>query len=248
MKVFGDEHQGRDCSGLAALSALRYNHVAPLARMLTRLPRCSSGAIMITIGLTGGIASGKSTVAESLKSLGAVVIDADRLGHRVYEPGSPGFQKVVNAFGHEVVSADGSINRRMLGGKVFGDPEQMGRLTDISWPEIRRLAREEIAEHRRRDSETIIVFEAAALLEAGWVDLVDEVWVVTTTIKGAIKRMRERSGLAEGPARARIDSQLSNRERLEHADVRIQNSDTLSHLESRVRYHWARLQKRARAQ
>ncbi|NIR62195.1 MAG: dephospho-CoA kinase, partial [Gammaproteobacteria bacterium] len=77
---------------------------------------------MITIGLTGGIASGKSTVAEALKALGAVVIDADRLGHRVYEPGSPGFQKIVNAFGHDVVAADGTINRRVLGGKVFGDP------------------------------------------------------------------------------------------------------------------------------
>ncbi len=203
---------------------------------------------MITIGLTGGIASGKSTVAEGLKSLGAVVIDADRLGHRVYEPGSPGFQKVVNAFGHDVVSPDGSINRRVLGGKVFGDPEQMERLTDISWPEIRRLAREEIAEHRRRDPEAIIVFEAAVLLEAGWQDVVDEVWVVTTTVQRAIKRLRERSGMAEDAARARIDSQLSNRERLEHADVRIQNTETLKQLEARVLYHWRRLQKRAQAQ
>ncbi|MQC19384.1 MAG: dephospho-CoA kinase [Chloroflexi bacterium] len=203
---------------------------------------------MITLGLTGGIASGKSTVAESLKSLGAVIIDADRLGHRVYEPGSPGFQKVVNAFGHDVVSTDGSINRRVLGGKVFGDPEQMERLTDISWPEIRRMAGEEVAAHRLRDPEAIIVLEAAVLLEASWQDLVDEVWVVTTTVQSAINRLRERSGMAEDAARARIDSQLSNSERLEHADVRIQNTDTRKHLEARVLYHWRRLQKRAQAQ
>ncbi len=203
---------------------------------------------MITIGLTGGIASGKSTVAEALKALGAVVIDADRLGHRVYEPGSPGFQKIVNAFGHDVVAADGTINRRVLGGKVFGDPEQMERLTEISWPEIRRLAREEIAAHRRRDPEAIIVLEAAVLVEAGWTDLVDEVWVVTTTVQRAIERLRDRNGLPEDQARARIDSQLSNKERLEHSDVRIQNNEGLEQLESRTLYHWRRLQKRAQAQ
>ena len=203
---------------------------------------------MLTIGLTGGIASGKSTVAELLKSHGAVVIDADRLGHRVYEPGSPGFEKVVNAFGHDVVSPDGSINRRVLGGKVFGDPEQMERLTDISWPEIRRMAGEEVAAHRLRDPEAIIVLEAAVLLEASWQDLVDEVWVVTTTIQRAIKRLRERSNMPEDAARARIDSQLSNKERLEHSDVRIQNTDTLKQLESLVLFHWRKVQRRAQAQ
>jgi len=203
---------------------------------------------MITIGLTGGIASGKSTVAEQLRSLGAIVIDADRLGHRVYEPGTNGFQQVVNAFGHEVVAPDGTINRRVLGGKVFGDPEQMQRLTDVVWPEIRTLAREEIAEHRRRDRDAVIVLEAAVLVEAGWTDLVDEVWVVTTTIARAIERLRQRSGLSEEAARARLDSQISTRERLEHADLRIENTEGLSELEARVLRQWRRLQKRAQPQ
>ena len=199
---------------------------------------------MTTIGLTGGIASGKSAVAEQLKSLGAVVIDADRLGHRVYEPGSPGFEKVVNAFGHDVVAPDGTINRRVLGGKVFGDPAQMKRLTDISWPEIERLAGEEIAGYRERDPEMVVVLEAAVLIEAEWTGLVDEVWVVTTTIGRAVERLRKRNSMSEEAARARIDSQISTRERLEHADVRIRNTDTPEQLESRVLYHWRRLQGR----
>lgn len=196
---------------------------------------------MTTIGLTGGIASGKSAVAEHLKSLGAVVIDADRLGHRVYEPGSPGFEKVVNAFGHDVVAPDGTINRRVLGGKVFGDPAQMKRLTDISWPEIERMAGEEIAGYRERDPEMVVVLEAAVLIEAEWTGLVEEVWVVTTTIGRAVERLRKRNGMSEEAARARIDSQISTRERLEHADVRIRNTDTPEQLESRVLYHWRRL-------
>ena len=199
---------------------------------------------MTTIGLTGGIACGKSAVAEHLKSLGAVVIDADRLGHRVYEPGSPGFEKVVNAFGHDVVAPDGTINRRVLGGKVFGDPAKMKRLTDISWPEIERMAGEEIAGYRERDPEMVVVLEAAVLIEAEWTGLVDEVWVVTTTIGRAVERLRKRNGMSEEAARARIDSQISTRERLEHADVRIRNTDTPKQLESRVLYHWRRLQGR----
>src|SRR5262245_9392776 len=95
------------------------------------------GASMTVIGLTGGIASGKSTVGEQLRVLGAVLIDADRVGHRSYEPGTPGFEKVVNAFGHDVVARDGTIDRRVLGGKVFGAPEELKRLNEIVWPEIR---------------------------------------------------------------------------------------------------------------
>ena len=121
---------------------------------------------MIVIGLTGGIASGKSTAAEQLRQSGAHVIDADRVGHRVYEPGSPGFQKVVNEFGHDLVNTDGTINRQLLGGKVFGDPAQMKRLTDIAWPEIRRMASEEIEAERARGTTNVVVLEAAVLIEA----------------------------------------------------------------------------------
>ena len=199
---------------------------------------------MTIIGLTGGIASGKSTASERLKELGAVVVDADRLGHRVYDPGTPGFEKIVNAFGHDLVAEDGSIDRRILGGKVFGAPDEMKRLTDIAWPEIRRMAGEEFAKLREEDPDAVIVFEAAVLLEAEWQDLVDEVWVVTTKVETAIDRLKTRNGLAREAALARIDSQMTNKQRLASADVKIDNSEDEDKLRSRIEYHWKRLLKR----
>jgi dephospho-CoA kinase len=198
----------------------------------------------VVIGLTGGIASGKSTVAGQLHDLGAHVIDADRLGHRVYEPGTTGFQKVVNAFGHDIVAKDGTIDRRILGGKVFGAPEQMERLSEITWPEIRKLAAAEISDWKRKDRHGVIVLEAAVLLEAGWQDLVDEVWVITVKIATAVERLMARNGLSEEQAMSRIQSQMSTRERLEYADVKIDNSDALEDLHRRVERQWKQLEKR----
>ena len=198
---------------------------------------------MIVIGLTGGIASGKSAAAEQLRTLGAVVIDADRLGHRVYEQGSQGFQMVVNEFGHDIVDDEGEINRQVLGGKVFGAPDQMQRLTDIMWPEIRRMAEEEIAEERANGTE-IVVLEAAVLIEAGWTDIVDDVWVLNAKLDVARKRLMDRNNLSEEAAQARIDSQISARERNEHADVKIDNSDTMEAFERRIKTQWNKLQRR----
>ena len=201
---------------------------------------------MIVIGLTGGIASGKSTASEQLKQSGAVVIDADRLGHRVYEPDSPGFEKVVNAFGHDIVAEDGSINRQVLGGKVFGDPVQMQRLNELVWPELRKLAKAEIAECRRRGAE-IVVLEAAVLIEADWLDLVDEVWVVSVKPEIARQRLITRNGLSAEQAQARIDSQISNREREQYADVKIANVGSLEQFKKRVGNQWKKLRRRIAA-
>ncbi len=201
---------------------------------------------MIVIGLTGGVASGKTTAAEQLAGFGGVVIDADRLGHRVYEPNSPGFEKVVNEFGHDVVAEDGTINRQILGGKVFGDGEQMRRLTDIAWPEIHRMAKVEIAECKRRGAE-VVVLEAAVLIEADWLDLVDEVWVMSVKPAVARERLMVRNKLSEEQAQARLDSQISNREREEHADVKVENSGDLAQFEKRITFQWRKLQKRIAA-
>ena len=196
------------------------------------------------IGLTGGIASGKSTVAEHLGGLGAVIVEGDQLGHRVYEPGTSGFEKVVNAFGHDIVSEDGTINRRVLGGKVFGAPEEMERLNSVMWPAIRELAEQDFAEIGQRGPNAVIVFEAAVMLEAGWQDLVSEIWVVTTKRDAAIDRLKTRNGYSREQALARIESQMSNRQRQEYADVKFDNSETEEKLKSRVEYHWKRLLKR----
>ena len=200
---------------------------------------------MLVIGLTGGIAAGKSTAASLLRELGAAVIDADRLGHRVYEPGTRGFDRVVEAFGPNVVADDGTIDRRVLGGKVFGKPETLKTLTDIVWPLIRELAAEEIEQLRAEDADRVVVLEAAVLLEADWDDLVDEVWVVVVDPEVAIERLVSRDGMSRDDALARIRSQLSNRERLERSDRAIDNSGTPDELRGRLRLEWERLEQRS---
>lgn len=199
---------------------------------------------MTVIGLTGGIASGKSTATETLAELGAVIIDADRLGHRSYEPGTRGFQKVVNAFGHDIVAKDGTIDRRVLGGKVFGAPGQLERLNGIVWPEIRALIIDEVKQIRSQDPEALIVLEAAVLLEAKWQDLCDEVWVVVTPVETAVERMKSRNGLSEEAAMARVNAQMSNKERIEASDVKIDNNSTEDELRVRVERAWNALLKR----
>ena len=199
---------------------------------------------MIVIGLTGGIASGKSTAARHLGERGAAVIDADKLGHRAYEPDRPAFAKVVAAFGEDVVGAEGGIDRRALGAKVFGDPAQLKRLTDIVWPEILALAKDEIAAARGNGA-TVAVLEAAVLIEAGWQRDVDEVWAVTVEPEVAVARASARDGADAAAVRARIDAQLSNAERAAHAGTVIDNSGTPAELIAQLDAEWQRLQEAA---
>lgn len=198
---------------------------------------------MHVIGLTGGIASGKSTVTAFFKERGIPVIDADILGHRTYDPGTDTFKAVVAAFGDDLVATDGSIDRRVLGGKVFGKPEELKRLTDIVWPGIRKLASEALSEFEAAGN-SLVVLEAAVLFEAGWEDLVHEVWVVVVEPDLAVQRLASRNGLDEAAARARIDSQLSNDERIARADVVITNNGTLDELQSNIEQAWDQLQQR----
>jgi phosphopantetheine adenylyltransferase/dephospho-CoA kinase len=195
------------------------------------------------IGLTGGIASGKTTVAQFFRDHSVPVIDADILGHRTYEPGTDTFNAVVAAFGDDLKATDGTIDRRVLGGKVFGKPEELKRLTDIVWPGIRKLASQELSALEVAGTR-IAVLEAAVLLEAGWEDLVDEIWVVVVEEAAAISRLALRNGLDEEAARARINSQLSNEERVAKANIVIQNSGTLDELNASIVREWEALQKR----
>ena len=196
----------------------------------------------MVIGLTGGIASGKSTAARYLAEQGAHMIDADKLGHRVYEAGRPAFDKVVAAFGDDVVGDDGEIDRRALGGKVFGSPEQLKRLTDIAWPEILAMATEEIGNARTQGA-SVVVLEAAVLLEASWQSDVDEVWVVTVEPDVAIARATARDGLDEAAVQARVDAQLSNAERVALADVVIDNGGSEAELLSKLDTEWQRVRR-----
>jgi dephospho-CoA kinase len=198
---------------------------------------------VITIGLTGGIASGKSVASEMLARLGARVVDVDKVAHETYRAGTPGFRAIVGEFGREVVGADGEIDRRRLGELVFGRPDGMKRLTDIVWPLTR--ARLEQMRAAASGESGVLVFEAAVLIEAGWTDLVDEVWVVSAPIAVARQRLMARNGLTAEQADARIASQLSNSEREARADVVIVNDASLATLEERVAAAWHGLTARA---
>ena len=187
------------------------------------------------------MASGKSTAARYLGERGAHVIDADRLGHRAYEPDTTAFKQVVDAFGDAVVAEDGTINRRALGGKVFGQPGELKKLTDIVWPEIRRLADLEIEAHRARQPDGVVVLEAAVMVEAGWQRSLDEVWVVTVEPEVAMERAMARDGLTADEVRARLEAQTSNAERRRHANVVIDNSAGLAELNAQLDRQWERV-------
>ena len=198
---------------------------------------------MHSIGLTGGIASGKSTVSQQLAQQDAVIVDADQLGHQTYEPGTDTYDQVVSAFGRDVVAEDGSVDRRVLGGKVFGDTEQMTRLTDIVWPGIRRLVEAEF-ERLAANGTEFVVLEAAVMIEAEWTDVVDEVWVVTAPPLVARERLMNRNGFSAEEADTRIQSQISNADRLEHADVVLDMDCSLEAVHNRVDRAWAAMRAR----
>jgi dephospho-CoA kinase len=196
------------------------------------------GQTMKVICLTGGIASGKSTASEFLGSKGATIIDADKLGHRVYDTGTQGFLKVIEAFGDDILNAENQIDRKVLGGKVFGDPDGLKKLTDIVWPEIRRLAELEIDSLKILNPDGVVVLEAAVLFEAGWEDIGDEIWVAVVDQDIAIARAMARDGLEREAVEKRIQAQLSNAERIARADVVIENNGTLEEMIQQLEAAW----------
>lgn len=196
------------------------------------------------IGLTGGIASGKSTVATTLQSWGAYVIDADKLGHRAYVKGTDAFHKVVVQFGEDIVGADGEVDRRALGAKVFAEGGSLKQLTDIVWPAIYDMAAAEIKQSLDSNPNTVVVLEAAVLIEAGWQSLVDEIWVTTVDPSTAIERASARDGVDADAVQPRIDAQLSNAERTAEAAVVIDNSADEPQLLAQLENHWKNLQER----
>jgi dephospho-CoA kinase len=198
-------------------------------------------AVTVVIGLTGGIASGKSVVSDMLREEGALVIDADKVGHEAYARGSGCYDGVVAAFGADVVGPDGEIDRKALGGKVFGDAAQRKRLESIVWPWMRGVMEQRLAGFRA-DGVPVVVLEAAVLIEAEWIPIVDRVWLVEVSPAVARERLMARNGLTAEQADARINAQLTNEERERHAQAIIDNSGTLDELRQRVRSEWERLQ------
>ncbi len=189
------------------------------------------------IGLTGGIGSGKSTVATMLGELGATVIDADRVGHDVYRPGSDGFRRVVEAFGDDVVATDGTIDRRVLGAKVFADPAALRRLNALVHPLIGLEIRDRLMRAQGEASALPIVVEAAIMMEAGWT-FFDEVWVVVVAPETAIARVTASRGMTRDEVQRRIDAQMTSAERRARATRVIENDGTPAELRAQVEAAW----------
>jgi len=199
--------------------------------------------VLKIIGLTGGIGSGKSTVAGFLAGLGAEVLDLDRIGHEVQKPPSGVWQQLLDAFGKEILAPGGEIDRNKLGGIVFNNRDALIRLNSIIHPAIDSYVGAKIDEFRRKGVK-VVVLEAAAMIDAGKTDLVDELWVTTAPENVILERLRKRSGYSENESMTRINAQLKNGERLKKAAVIINTDCTLNELNSRVMVEWNKLQKR----
>ncbi len=191
------------------------------------------------IGLTGGIGTGKSTVAKYLAELGAKVIYSDDVGHDAFLPGSPMYDDVVAEFGRDILGPDGVIDRKKLGTVVFNNRQKLDRLNDIMWPRMKEMVRREI-EGYRRQGEKAVIAEVPLLIESGWTDLVEEVWVVVADEATVVRRLKEGRNQSEDETLRRIRSQLSNDERIKHADVVIHNDGTEEEMKAKVREEWER--------
>ena len=192
---------------------------------------------MFVIGLTGGIGTGKTYVSSLLKDLGAAIVNADLLGHEVYAPQSEGWQAVVDTFGEQIVAENGEIDRRALGGIVFSDENALLQLNAIMHPRIYSLTEQRLNALAERGENTAVL-EAALLIEAKWTPLVDEVWVTVSPVTDIITRLQERNNMDEDTARSRINSQMPQSERVQHADVVLENAGSLEELSAKIQDLW----------
>jgi dephospho-CoA kinase len=199
---------------------------------------------MLRLGLTGGIASGKSTVAEMLARRGAHVLAADTLAHRLYAPGAPVYEAVVRGFGKGILDPDGVINRAKLAKAVF--PDRVGELNAIVHPAVIEAQNRWMTEIEGEDPGGIAVVEAALIFEAGAEKDFDKIMVVTCGWEQRIKRFARRTGLPLNAARVEVErrsaAQWSDEEKARRADYVVDNSDSVADLERQVEEVWAELQ------
>ena len=195
---------------------------------------------MLVIGITGNLGSGKSTVCQILARLGATVLDADELGHEAYRPHSQTWQELITTFGKGILKPDEEIDRQKLGQIVFSHPNALAQLNRIVHPETYRMAQERI-ENLRRQGAKALALEATLLIEAGWLDLVNEVWLVVTPESAVIHRLASHEGINESQILARLKSQMPAEEKMKYADEIIYNDSDTSQLETKVSKLWYKL-------
>lgn len=198
---------------------------------------------MYKIGLTGGIATGKSTVSGWMAQRGVAVIDADRVAREVVEPGTPGLQAVVEAFGSDVLLENGQLNRPALGSIVFNNETKRKQLNAILHSYIKARV-DELEQMYINQGEPAIIYDVPLLIEAGWYKDMDEVWLVETDEATQIRRLKERNGLDEAEAACRIKSQLPLSEKRKYSQVIISNEGPMEELEATLEQLWERYKNR----
>jgi dephospho-CoA kinase len=196
---------------------------------------------VLTVGLTGGIGSGKSAAAQRLAALGAIIVDADAIARDVVAPNSDGLRQVVEGFGPDILAPDGSLDRQRLADRVFGDEAGRARLNGIIHPLVREQTVNRFLAAAQSHPDGIVVNDVPLLVEGGLQDRYDVVVVVDVPLETQLERLTGSRGMAESDARARIAAQASREQRLAVADHVIDNSGDLDHLDSEVQAVWQHL-------
>lgn len=199
---------------------------------------------MYVIGLTGGIASGKSSVSDILRKLGACIVDADQLARQIVEPDQPAWQEIVAHFGKTVLLPDGHLNRKLLGNIVFHSPADREVLNKITHSRIFHEMKQTIFAMEKQ-GERIVVLDVPLLLETGFVDLVDEIWVVYVNEEVEMERLQKRDHLTADEAKARIQAQMPLRDKLRYATIVINNEGDLAATALQVEKAWERARRQA---
>ena len=194
---------------------------------------------MKVIGLTGGIAAGKSQASAMLAELGAVIIDADIVAREIVEKGLPAWQKIKDEFGEEYLLPNGDINRKKLGELVFSNANALDRLNNITHPVIKASIENRIHHLKVKGYKGLVVVDAALLLEKGWETMVDQVWVVDAPIEKRVERLMARDGLTRDQALGRINSQMSQQQRIAKADKIIYNDSDIYSMKEQVQGIWS---------
>jgi dephospho-CoA kinase len=189
---------------------------------------------MLKVGLTGGVASGKTVISQIWKEEGAYLIDADQIARELVQPDTDIWKELVRIFGKEILKRNGSIHRRKLGSRVFSDPEKRNLLNQILHPRIIGEMNRRAREIGQKDPEAIVVIDAALLVETGYYREMDQVIVVTATEAQQIERLRSRTGLKEKEARKILSSQIATEERVRIADFVIRNEGSLEETRRRA--------------
>jgi dephospho-CoA kinase len=193
---------------------------------------------MRIIGLTGGIASGKSTVSSMLRDMGATIIDADLIAREVVEVGSNTLNRIAGEFGSSILNTDGSLNRKVLGSIVFKDSVKLAALNSIIHPVIRDVISSRIREAGKSRGDSIVFVDAAVLFESGLDKIVDEVWLVYTDEATQLKRLMLRDKISFDEAAARIKSQMPVEEKIKLSDRVIDNTKDMEYTKRQIADLW----------